>query len=223
MNNSRKSLGLLWIVLFHLVILRSAQAQYSTTPAGIFVNVGGQQVELDDVKQAAFRISICNSGTPVAIPSVFIDSSESSILDFTIVSDTPSYGILTSFGKLMINSSTKVWSFYDSDGNVLVSSGTFTTSGSLQTFNDGARNSGTFYGSGNQTTNNLIKTSSSSTMSNGKTDIPYFWNSFGYSALGISPDDDNPAQWTNNNSSTAVWSVSGSSARLIFVAGKNAL
>jgi len=214
MSNSKKSLILLLIVLFHLTSLSIAQAQYVTSPLGIIVNVGGNQVELAVAKQNAFRISICYSGTPSAIPSVFIDSSDMSNAAFTVVSNNPSYGIQTSYGKLMVNSSTKLWSLYNSDDKALITNGSFSTTSTLQTINDGARSSGTFYGSGNQTTNNLIKTSSSSTMSNGKTDIPYFWNTFGYSALGISTNDDNPAQWTSNDSPTAVWSFSGTSADL---------
>ncbi len=68
-----------WIaILLQFAILNKLFAQYSTTPAGIVVNAGGQQVELAVAKTAAFRISICYSGTPAAIPSIFIDTSDTS-------------------------------------------------------------------------------------------------------------------------------------------------
>ncbi len=205
---------LCFVILLQPIALKNIMGQYTTTKRGIMVNAGGQQVELAVAKAAVFRISICFSGVPAAIPSIFIDNSDTTYSDFTIVTDAPSYGIQTSFGRLMINSETKKWSLYDESGNVLIPAGTFSISSAVQGFNDGPKSSGTFYGSGNKATKNLIKSNSISSMDNGVVDVPYLWNTLGYSALGISQDDDNPAQWYSVDSSVAGWSFKGTSSDL---------
>jgi alpha-glucosidase len=214
MSRRSRLLLLLMGLLFHAIGLRSVVAQYTNTAHGILLDVKGKKVELEVVKKTAFRISICFSGAPTAIQSVFVDTEDTTHASFDVISNPPSFGIQTSFGKLMVDTSSSKWSLYDKDGNALIPNGTFSISATVQNFNDGPKGSGTFYGSGNMTTKNLIKTSSSSSMNNGVVDIPYLWNTIGYSALGVTSDDENPATWNSAGSSAVNWNFPGTSADL---------
>ena len=213
MKNNTRIIILLCVMLLQSIAMVNIKAQFTNTKQGIIVTVDGKQVELAVAKMAAFRLSVSFSGTPKAIPSIFIDNSDTLAAAFTVVSSAPTFGVQTSFGKLLMNTSTKKWSLYDADGKTLIEAGTITSTSAIQTINDGVKIPGALYGSGNQVTKDLIKTSSNAYLGNGLAGVPYLWNSTGYSALGVTPDDNKPAQWNKSNSSVA-WELSGASADL---------
>ena len=62
------------------IVLLNIMAQYTKTPHGIVINAGVTHVELAVMKTSAFRLSICYSGTPSIINSVFIDNIDSTKL-----------------------------------------------------------------------------------------------------------------------------------------------
>lgn len=204
----------IWLVLLlPFIEFTGAVAQYTLTPHGLLVDIGTKQVELAVAKKGAFRLSVDYSGIPTVIPSVFIDPSDTTQASFTVVSEPPLYGIMTSYGKLMVNSTTKKWMLYDSNGSPLIIAGTYISMSTIQTFSYNAGSKAVLYGSGNYTTKNLIKNSSNSQVSNGMVDIPYMWSSAGFCALGVTPDDNIPATWNNSNS-TVTWRYNGKAADL---------
>jgi alpha-glucosidase len=213
MRTKKRRFILLFIGAFQFAAIFTANAQYTKTPHGILVKAGDRQVELAVAKNAAFRLSFNDSITPSAIRSLFIDESENKSARFTVISTPPSYGIKTAYGKLMINSVTKVWSMYDATGKALVSNGTYTAVGSSHQITYTA--SGLFYGSGNNSTKKLEKNRSNSSVGNGVADVPYFWNTEGYSALGITNDDTKPATWARSNDKGEItWRFPGKAADL---------
>jgi alpha-glucosidase len=150
---------------------------------------------------------------PSTIKSIFIDESNKAATQFMVISARPSYGIKTSYGKLMINTDTRVWSLYDAAGRVLIRDGAFSsTSTSIQITHTTA---GLLFGSGNTSSKELEKNQSGSSVGNGVAGIPYFWNSAGYSAFGVSANDDNPATWNRAADKAALtWKFSGKAANL---------
>lgn len=212
MKHNLKLIFISALLLFSMAST-SIYAQFTNTSQGIIVTINRRQVELAVAKSAAFRISIRYSGVPSPIPSIIIDNSTQTTADFTVVSEDPIYGIQTSYGKLLVNTTTKKWMLYDVTGDALIKDGTFTSNSTLQTINDGDKASGDLYGSGNYGSKKLIKTRSNSFQGNGTAGIPYFWNTVGYCALGVTVDDNTPAQWTKMNNAI-VWQFSGASADL---------
>jgi alpha-glucosidase len=213
MKIKKGQLFLLLIAVLQSAAIFTANAQISKIPNGILVKVGGQQVGLLAIKDAVFCLSLNDSIAPSTINSVFIDESNKAITPYTVISASPSYGIKTSYGKLMINTDTKVWSLYDAAGKVLIRDGAFSSAGtSIQITHTGE---GLLYGSGNMSSKELEKDRSASSVGNGVAGIPYFWNSAGYSAFGVSANDDKPATWDRAKDKAALtWKFSGKAANL---------
>ncbi|MDB5141975.1 MAG: yicI 2 [Mucilaginibacter sp.] len=213
MKIKKGQLVFLLITVLQSAVIFTANAQITKIPHGILVNVGGRQVGLLAAKDEAFCLSLNDSTAPSTIKSVFIDDSNKAITSFTVISASPSYGIKTSYGKLMFNTATRVWSLYDAAGRVLIRDGVYSSTGtSIQIAHT---TKGLLYGSGNRSSKELEKNQSSSSVGNGVAGIPYFWNSAGYSAFGVSANDDNPATWNRGNDKAALtWKFSGKAANL---------
>ncbi|MDP9080250.1 MAG: DUF5110 domain-containing protein [Bacteroidota bacterium] len=213
MKTNKVQLILLLVAILQSVTIFIANAQIIKTPHGILVKAGDQLVGLSVAKDAAFCLSLNDSIAPSIIKSIFIDKSNSATTPFTVISARPSYGIKTSYGKLMINTDTKVWSLFDAGGRVLISDGAFSSTGKAIQITHTA--TGLLYGSGNNSSKKLEKDQSGSSASNGVADIPYFWNSGGYSSFGVSANDDNPATWNRaTDKATLTWKFPGRSANL---------
>ncbi|MDB5134579.1 MAG: yicI 2, partial [Mucilaginibacter sp.] len=213
MKIKKGQLFLLLITVLQSAAIFTANAQISKIPNGILVKAGGQQVGLLAANDGAFCLSLNDSIAPATIKSVFIDDSNQAITPYTVISAPPSYGIKTSYGKLMINTDTRVWSLYDAAGRVLIRDGAFSSAGtSIQITHTGE---GLLYGSGNMSSKELEKDRSASSVGNGVAGIPYFWNSAGYSAFGVSANDDKPATWDRAKDKAALtWKFSGKAANL---------
>ncbi|MDB5006721.1 MAG: yicI 2 [Mucilaginibacter sp.] len=113
----------------------------------------------------------------------------------------------------MINTETNTWSLYDAAGRVLIQDGAYSSSGTSIQITHTAK--GLLYGSGNRSSEELEKNQSASSVGNGVAGIPYFWNSAGYCAFGVSANDDNPASWNRVNDKAALtWKFSGKAANL---------
>jgi alpha-glucosidase len=213
MKIKKGQLILILIVVLQSTAIFTAKAQIIKIPHGILVKAGGRQVGLMTAKDAAFCLSLNDSIAPSAIKSVFIDDSNKAIAPFTVISAAPSYGIKTLYGKLMINTGTNTWSLYDAAGRVLIQDATYSSAGTSMQITHTVE--GVLYGSGNKSSKDLKKNRSSSSVNNGVTDIPYFWNSAGYSALGISANDNTPATWNRDKNKAALtWKFSGKAANL---------
>jgi alpha-glucosidase len=211
-------------LLFLLVVLlQSVHAQVTKVQNGILVKAGNQPIGLYAVDGAAFCLSLNDSTAPSKINSVFIDLKQSVNTPYTLIAEAPAYGIKTAYGKLMINTQTKVWSLYDASGRLLIHHGTYASTDSTILITQDAQ--GLFYGSGNKATKALEKDRSSSSVSNGVADIPYFWNNGGYSAFGVSGNDNIPPTWnrnkdpiinkdpiTNKDQTTLTWTYTGKAA-----------
>ena len=213
MKIKKGQLFLLLIAALQSAGVITACAQITKVPHGILVKAGGRQVGLLTAKHTAFCLSVNDSTPRSTIKSVFIDESDRAATPYTVISSPPSYGIKTSYGKLMINTNTNVWSLYDAAGRALIRDGAYSaTDSSIQITHTAA---GLLYGSGNRSSKDLEKDESSSSVSNGVTGIPYFWTNAGYSAFGISANDDNPATWNRNKGkATLTWKFPGKAANL---------
>jgi alpha-glucosidase len=207
------------ILIFRIALLLlsvpfvNTMAQFTALQYGIKINVGGQWVELAVAKKDAFRFSASSKESKVPIPSIFLDQEDTVSSPFTVVSKSPLYGIKTSYGKLMVNVKTKIWSLYDAGGNALISNGTFHSTDSAQILSSRMAGKELFYGSGNLSTKSLIKTYSKSATGNGTADLPYFWSTKGYGMLGVTGNDDIPAQWSSSEGMVK-WTFSGSTSDL---------
>lgn len=203
----------LLVILLQTTAVFMANAQIKQISNGIIVKAGNQMVGLSVTKGAVFCLSLNDTISPSLIKSVFIDEGDKGAAPFTVISAYPSYGIKTTYGKLLINTNTKVWSLFNADGKVLINDGAlFSTGKSIQLTHAAG---GRFYGSGNISSKELEKDKSASSVGNGVVDIPYFWNSLGYSAFGVAANDDAPATWdrTDNNTSLT-WKFPGKAANL---------
>jgi alpha-glucosidase len=204
---------LMLIAVLHSAAVFTTNAQITKIPHGILVKAGGRQVGLMTAKDAAFCLSLNDSIAPSAIKSVFIDDSKKDITPFTVISAPHLYGIKTLYGKLMINTKTNTWSLYDAAGRVLIRDGAY--SSTVTSIKITYTAEGLLYGCGNSSSKELEKNQSASSVGNGVAGIPYFWNSAGYSAFGVSANDDNPATWNRVKDKTALtWKFSGKSANL---------
>jgi alpha-glucosidase len=213
MKTKKIQLIILLIAVLQYAAIFSACAQFSKMPNGIIVTAEGQQVGLLVAKDAAFYLSINQFKKPITINSVFIDENNNNITPYTVISAPPYYGIKTSIGKLMINADTRVWSLYNADGQLLIRDGAFQiTDTSIQITHTAT---GILYGSGNKSSKDLEKNQSSSAVGNGVSGIPYFWSNAGYSAFGISTNDNNPATWSRaKDKVTLIWKFNGKAANL---------
>jgi len=213
MKIKKVQLILLLIAVLQSAAIFTANAQITKVKNGILVKTGAQQVGLSVANDAAFCLSLNDSIAPSAIKSVFIDESNKTTTPYTVISAAPLYGIKTSYGKLMINTETKSWSLYDAAGHKLISDGAYSITDSSIQITHSAQ--GLLYGSGNRTTKDLEKNESASSVWNGAAGIPYFWNNAGYSAFGVSANDDKPATWNQAKDKTALtWKFSGKAANL---------
>ena len=191
----------------------NANAQITKIINGILVKTGDKQIGLLATNNAAFCLSLNDSIAPSTIKSVFIDESNKVIIPYTVISAAPLYGIKTSYGKLLINTETRSWSLYDAAGHELITDGAYLSTDSSIQITHSAQ--GLLYGSGNRTTKDLEKNESASSVWNGAAGIPYFWNNAGYSAFGVSANDDKPATWNQAKDKTALtWKFSGKAANL---------
>jgi alpha-glucosidase len=204
---------LLLMAVLQLTALFTANAQITKAPNGILVKAGKQQIGLFAVNGGAFCLGLNDSIAPAAINSGFIDQSSKVAAAYTIISAAPLYGIKTAYGKLVLNTETKVWMLYDAAGRVLITDGAFSSAGASIQITYSA--SGLLYGSGNKSTKDLEKKQSGSSAGNGVADIPYFWNSAGYAAFGVSANDDNSATWKRGTGKGALsWTFQGKAANL---------
>ncbi len=212
MNTKKAKLILLLIAVLQSAVIFTGYAQVSKISNGILVKVGDRQVGLTAVKSSLFCLSLNNSSVPSVIKSVFIDKGNI-VTPYTVISVAPSYGIKTTYGKLMINTDTKIWSLYDAAGRVLISAGGFLTTDS--TIQITHTSQGLLYGSGNQATKSLEKDQSKSASGNGTAGIPYFWSTGGYSAFAVSVNDNKPATWDRaKDKATLTWKFAGKAANL---------
>jgi len=213
MKIKNRQLILLLIVVLQSAAIFTANGQITKIPHGILVTAGDQQISLTAAKDAAFCLGLNDSIAPSVIKSIFIDDSNKAIATFTVVSAAPSFGIKSNYGKLMINTQTKTWSLYDAKGRALIQGGTYSSRGKSIQITYTAQ--GLLYGSGNKSSKELEKNRSGSSVNNGVTDIPYFWNSAGYSAFAVSANDDDPATWDRTKDNTALtWKFPGKAANL---------
>jgi alpha-glucosidase len=213
MKIKKRQLILLLLVVLQSAGIFTANAQMSKIPNGISVKAGGRQLRLLAVKDAAFCLSINSSTAPSTIKSIFIDEDSKTATPYTVISEGSSYGIKTSYGKLMINAKTSKWSLYDAAGRPLILDGAYLSTDTSIEITQTAE--GSLYGSGNKSSKELEKNQSGSSAGNGVAGIPYFWNNSGYSEFGVSVDDNNPSTWNRDKDKTTLtWTFIGKAANL---------
>jgi alpha-glucosidase len=218
---AKGKITLLFIAALQLAVF-TATAQVKKISNGILVEVGKHEVGLTATKNAGFCLSVSDPAKPSAIKSIFIDEGDSAAPKYTVISSAPNYGIKTVYGKLMLNATTKTWSIYDAADHALVSDGTFSTTDSTILIYHS--NSGLLYGSGNLASKSLEKNESKSSSGNGTAGIPYFWNTDGYSAFGVSANDNKPATWDCvKDKNILTWIFKGKEANLYLWPAKTML
>jgi alpha-glucosidase len=213
MKIQKRQLILILIAVLQSATIFTANAQITKIPTGILVKIGDRQVGLLVAKDAAFCLSLGDPITSSTIKSIFIGEGNDVTAQYTVISALPSYGIKTSYGKLMINTDTRVWSLYDDAGQILIRDGAYSNTGTSIEVTQTA--DGLLYGSGNNSSKELEKNHSNTSVGNGVAGIPYFWNSAGYSAFGVSANDDDPATWNRaNGTAPLTWRFPGKTANL---------
>jgi alpha-glucosidase len=208
------SIGVTILLLSQMACSKSIRS----VPGGILVNMDSNKVLLTTAGDHSFRLGLRTKYTG-EIPSIFLDKPRKSSAKFRIVKNGDSYGIETSYGKLMLNKNSKTWSLSDSSLKVVIREGSLLFSDTLQQIEFASK--GNCYGSGNYNIKSLIKESSASKMGNGTTDIPYLWNETGFALLGITENDDKPASWKRQLNNNLTWSFKGSSADLYLWTAKD--
>lgn len=205
------------LILLLVTVLRSAaiftaDAQIIKTPHGILIKDGKHQIGLSVANDAAFCLSLNDSVTPSIIKSIFISESNKAIVPYKVITARHLFGIKTLYGKLMIDTKTHKWLLYNAAGLILINDGSYSiTDTTIQITQTAA---GRLYGAGNKSPM-LEKNQSNSGVGNGNAGIPYFWNSAGYSAFGVSANDDRPATWNRAKGQTALtWTFTGKAANL---------
>ncbi len=190
-------------------------AQPVKTSNGIIISSDGKSIELSVVANAAFCLSFSTSGNPVEIKSIFLDENkDNSKNQFSIVSQKSVIGIKTDFGKLLFDTQKQTWTLSNVKGKVLISNATFSFGDSIQKINYSFPQKSLFYGSGNFSTKNLLKSQSAGKQGNGTADVPYFWSNVGFCSLGISGNDNHPATWKAVENSSVEWTFSGKTGNL---------
>ena len=199
-----------------------AKAPFWTTPRGVSLDVGEAHIEVAAPKPGIFRLRVC-FGQPSAPPaSIFLDPSETRVA-WEEVHEDNEVGVKTGAGELLVDSASGAWRLMDGAGKALISHGSLATLGK-----DGKTGedevgltidfSGPFraYGSGNGgKKDELLKEDGNSALNNGVAVIPYYWYGGGYSALGVTNDDDRPARWNADTGRGVItWSFPGRAAEL---------
>jgi alpha-glucosidase len=200
------------IILSLLIIFQTVTtyAQFTKTNNGIIVTAKGHKIGLFTAN-SAFCLSLNDSAAPATIKSVFIDEQHNAA--YTVISAPPVYGIKTAYGKLTINASTGVWALYGPADKALIQDGAYRFTDTSTEIN--YTTAGLLYGSGNIATKELEKDQSASAVGNGVAGIPYVWNTAGYSAFGVSSNDNTPAAWTRvKNQTILTWKFCTGAANL---------
>lgn len=213
----RKKTQLRILLFTCLLIFLHSQAlwgQFRKTTHGIIVNVKNKEVELTIANSSAFRLGVNSSAQANKTHSVFIDSQTQNPTAFKIISKSPLYGIETSFGKLIINTSNGQWILQDSKAKSLINDGVINITDDKVIIRHTSATETRYYGSGNMKNANLLKNCSNSSVNNGFAGIPYFWCTTGFSAFGVSDNDNNPAEWNSSENQQMVWTFTGTSAEL---------
>jgi len=205
---------LLFVCFLIFVLSTDLWGQFQKTKHGILFSSQERQIELAVANSNAFRLSVSKQGEPTAIQSIFIDTETQVPVSYKIVTKSPVFGIETSFGKLLFNTSNGQWALYDSNTKELIREGLVEGSKDTIIIRQGVDTKGLYYGSGNMNNPELIKTHSNSSLGNGFAGIPYFWSTTGFSAFGVSTNDNKPAQWDINEKHQTIWTFTGTSADL---------
>lgn len=205
---------LLFTCFLFFVYSQAVWGQFRKTKHGISINSGKQQIELAVANEKAFRLSVSNQEEPKANQSIFIDVATQTHAAFKIVSKSPVVGIETSFGKLLFDTSNGHWTLQDAKTKVLINEGSVNAEGEKILISMSTDPKALCYGSGNMNNTELIKTHSNSSLGNGFAGIPYFWSTTGFSAFGVTTNDNNPAQWDKKENQQIVWTFAGTSADL---------
>lgn len=206
--------SLLFICLLTFVHHDDLRAQFRKTKQGIILSSDNRQVEIAVANAKAFRLGVSSQGEPNAIQSIFIDNESQTPATFQVVSKSPVFGIETSFGKLLFDTSNGHWTLHDAKTKVLVREGSINAAADKISIAFGADPNGICYGSGNMNNTELIKTHSNSSLGNGFAGIPYLWSTTGFSAFGVTSSNNTPAQWDKNENQQIVWTFNGTSADL---------
>lgn len=188
-----------------------SKKSFRKIPMGIMINFDTFFLSITTANKSSFRIGVReNASQQNAINSIFLDTANQNAVKFKVIDKASCLGIETEYGKLLVNIDGRTWSLWDSNENLIINDASIIVSDTLQRFS--FINQDESYGSGNYSTKNLIKTRSVSKMGNGTADIPYLWNKKGFSLLGITTNDDNPANWEKDFHREITWSFKGSNA-----------
>ncbi|HNZ61382.1 MAG TPA: glycoside hydrolase family 31 protein [Paludibacteraceae bacterium] len=198
-----------------LLISWTLVAQCVKTANGLVISSEGKSIELSVVDNSAFCLSFSNSANLDKIKSVFLDERKDySKNHFSIVSKKSVVGIKTNFGKLLYDTQKQTLTLTDSKDKILILDATLLWGDSIQKINYTLPQKSLFYGSGNFSTKNLLKSQSAGKQGNGTVDIPYCFSSVGFCTFGITANDNHPATWKAIDDTKIEWNFSGKTGNL---------
>ena len=192
--------------------------------------IGAAHIDVSSPKPGIFRLNVVFGNPSTPRQSIFLDPAEVKT-DWVAAIHGNQAGVKTTGGQLLVDQTTGAWTLLDGAGKVLISQGSIPTlqadpkSGHRQVALDIPIPPGRpfrAYGSGNGGSPGLLRESGDSSLDNGVAIIPYYWASAGYSAFGITGDDDMPAKWrTDPKHAVISWSFPGQSASLYLMPAKD--
>jgi alpha-glucosidase len=190
-------------------------AQPVKTVNGIIIPSAGKYIEMSVVNNSVFCLSFNSSGNSAEIKSAFIAEKDGNTKNhFSIVSKGSVVGLKTGFGKLLFDTQKQTWTLSDNKGKVLFSNATLSWGDSVQKISYTLPQKSLFYGSGNYSTKNLLKSQSAGKQGNGTDDIPYCWTTVGFCTFGTTGNDNRPATWKAVENSSVDWTFSGKTGNL---------
>lgn len=199
-------------------------AAFQKTDHGIQLRVGDASVELAVATPTAFRLSISYGGKESPLPSTFLVKSSQSKWQVIQVGDW--VGIRSAFGELDVDPQNGHWALKGAQGETLIPESSLGRPAAVSPADKAyipaidlpvAWIAGTplvAYGCGDEPPS-LQQTKAPTRVGNGTAVIPYYWTTNGYSAFGVTENDNAPASWTSApDQSSIIWHFPGRTADL---------
>jgi alpha-glucosidase len=201
-----------------------AQDNVEKTEWGWLIKLGPAQVELAAVNADTLRLSVASNGAPaVASSSSFLTAPVSHHAEWRRVKVGGCVGIHIGAGELLVNPTNGEWTLKNAAGQVVIPphqigdlSGARFTEDSQIGIQLGWDKTQPIpiLGCGNGV-DSLEQTQAVARVANGRAVIPYYWSAAGYAVLGVTADDNLPAQWQGvTPAEYGVWTFPGVRADL---------
>ena len=216
------------LLVLSLLAAPCSHAEFEKNERGVLVTIGSSKVEIAARSPKIFRLSFSMAGSPNPANSIFLDNAPTQVR-WTVIQRENKVGIKTGEAALIMDEATGAWRLEDTKTQAILVEGTSPTA---QKHPETGRDFLTLdvaiskkkpfqaYGCGSPVKRgNLLHIESDSHVKAGTAFIPYYWCNAGYSAFGVTENDNAPAKWkANEEKGTVSWTFPGKSADLYLTA-----